>query len=178
MRAFLLAASLCTLLPVLAVADPPTEPDLMAQAQRAYIADDDTTAIQLFAQVLQMDPQNTLAIQYLRKIRLREAGVAPTTTSDPVKNLVLPKVDLKNATFSSSLDFFKAEAAKQSVTVSFVPQLPPAQMDATVTLSLSQIPFLDALQYLCQLNNAAYKIERYAIVIVPAAAASPAPASQ
>jgi hypothetical protein len=175
MRASLLVALVATVLPVLAFADP-TVPSLMAQAQRAYLAGDYDTAKDLFGEVVQMDPHNTLAIQFLRTIRQREAGMPPSTTKDPLKSLVLPKVELKDATFSSALDFFKHEAAAQSVTVSFVPQLPAAQMDHTVTLSLSQIPFLDALRYLCGLNSATYKVERYAIVISPAtAAASPAP---
>ena len=182
MRASLLVSLLCALLPVIAIAADPAVPILMGQAQKAFVAGDYDTAKQLFSEVVQVDPQNTLAIQFLRTIRLHEAG-APAAVNDPIKNLVLAKVQLKDATFSAALDFFKQEAASQSVTVSFVPQLPAAQMQHTVTLSLSQIPFLDALHYLCGLNGADYKVERYAIVIVPAAAAadsaaSPAPAAQ
>jgi hypothetical protein len=46
-------------------------------------------------------------------------------------------------------------------------------------LSLSNIPFLDALRYLCQLNDATYTVEPYAIVIKPASAdSSPDPGAQ
>jgi hypothetical protein len=52
-------------------------------------------------------------------------------------------------------------------------------MERKVTLNLSQIPFLDALRYLCELDNAVFKQEPYAIVITPVPAdASPAPAAQ
>jgi hypothetical protein len=53
-------------------------------------------------------------------------------------------------------------------------------MEHTVTLSLSHIPFLDALRYLCEQNNAVYKVEPYAIVImtVPAEGAPAAAVSQ
>jgi len=148
----------------------------MGQAQRAYVAGDYDTARELFSEVVALDPHNTLAIQFLRNIRLRQAGIV-TPSHDPIKELVLQKVDFKNASFSSALDFLKQKAAEQSVTISFVSQLPPPQMDRAVTLSLSQIPFLDALNYLCQLNHATYKVEKYAIVISPVladAAASPA----
>ena len=148
----------------------------MGQGTRAYVAGDYATATQLFTQVLETDPQNTLAIQYLRKIRAANAGAQPA--KDPIKALVLPKIDFKNATFSVALDFFKQEAAKQGVNVSFVPQLPPDLMNHQITLSLGQIPFLDALGYLCQLDNATYKVERYAIVIMPAPAAGSSPAAQ
>ena len=179
MRAPLFVALLFVLLPVIALADS-DEPSLMAQAQRAFIAGDYDTAKQIFGEVIELDPHNTVAIQYLRNIRLAQAGALPTP-KDTLHGLILPRVELKAATFSAALDFFKREAAAQSVTVSFVPQLPAAQMDRSVTLSLSQIPFLDALKYLCQLDDATYKVERYAIVILPAAPAdtpAPTPATQ
>lgn len=177
MRVPLLVALLCTVLAAIGFADP-TVSDLMNQARQAFLVNDYDTSKELFDEVLQLDPQNTQAIQFLRIIRIRQAGLPPAG-KDPLKDLVLPKVELKDAAFSAALDFFKYEAAKQSVTVSFVPQLPPAQLEHTVTLSLSQIPFLDALRYLCEQNNAVYKVERYAIVITPVPAESaPSPAAQ
>jgi len=166
MRAFLLVALL--LLPAISFADL-NVPSLMGQAQQAYLGGDYTTAKELFGEVLEMDPHNTLAINYLRKIRALQGSPTPAA-SDLFSKLILPKVELKDAAFSAALDFFKHEAAVQSVNVSFVAQLPAAQMERPVTLSLSQIPFLTALKYLCDLNGAAYKVEPYAIVIVPAGA--------
>jgi tetratricopeptide (TPR) repeat protein len=165
MRGSLLVVLFCVWLPVLAVADP-TVAALMGQAQRAYVAGDYDTAKELFNEVLQADPQNTLAIQFIRNINLKEAG-KPDKEKDPLKTLMLPKIEFKDATFAAALGFFKDEAAKQAVTVSFVPQLPEAQMEHSVTLSLSNIPFLDALRYLCEMNNAVYAVEPYAIVIKP-----------
>lgn len=173
MRFPLLAALLFA--PVIANADP-TVPQLMNQAQRSYLGGDYDTAKELFNEVLEIEPNNTLAIQYLRNIRIREAALAPTN-HDPLKGLILPSIQLKNATFSAALDFFKYQAAKQSVNVSFVAQLPEIQMERTVTLSLTQIPFLDALRYLCELDNADYRVDPYAIVIVPASAAGASPSS-
>jgi hypothetical protein len=177
MRAPLLIALILLPTLALAVADD-TIPKLMGQAQRAYVAGDYDTAKGLFGQVLELQPNNTLAIQFLRAIRQREAGLPTPASHDPIGSLMIPKIDFKAATCSAALDFLKQKAAEQSVTVSFVSQLPAAQMEQTVTLNLNNIPFLDALHYLCQLNNATYKVERYAIVILPASAASPAPAAQ
>ncbi len=149
----------------------------MRQAQQAYLSRDYDTAVQLFGEVLELDPQNIHAIQYLRMIRATLAS-QPPAPKDPTSGLMLPKVELKDATFSSALDFLKQEAAKQGVTVSFVSELPPAQAQEKVTLSLSNIPFLDALRYLCQLDNATYDLQRYAIVISPTPiGASSAPAA-
>jgi len=172
MRASLLAVVFSLVVPALVLADG-TEPQLMAQAQRAYLAGDYDTAKDLFAQVIELDPQNNVAIQFLRRIRLAQAGQAPTPAQDPLKQLVLPKVSLNNASFASALDFLKQQAAKQSVNVSFVPQLPDAQLQHPITLSLGEIPFLDALNYVCQLDGAVYKIDPYAIVITPKPADTP-----
>jgi tetratricopeptide (TPR) repeat protein len=172
MRVSLLAALFSIVIPALALADA-TEPQLMAQAQRAYLAGDYDTAKDLFTQVIELDPQNNVAIQFLRRIRLAEAGQAPKPAQDPLKQLLLPKVNFKNATFSAALDYLKQEAAKQSVAVSFVPQLPDAQLQKPITLSLGQIPFLDALTYICQLDGAVYKIDPYAIVITPQPPSAP-----
>jgi hypothetical protein len=177
MRASLLIASFSLLLTLPDFADP-TVPELMGQAQKAYIARDYETASELFNEVLQTDPHNTLAIQYLRNIHIAQAGM-PKVAKDPIKELVIPQIDFKDATFSSALDFFKAAAAKQGVTVSFVPNLPEPQLEYKVTLNLSQIPFLDALRYLCELDHAVFKQEPFAIVITPAPIdAPPAPAAQ
>jgi hypothetical protein len=170
MRGFLLIASFCTILTAISFADP-TEAQLMAEAQRAYVGGDYDTATQLFTQVIEQDPQNTLAIQYLRNIRKALAGTQ-TTQQNPIKGVVIPQINFRNATFAAALDFFKQAAAKQSVTVSFVPNLPPEQLNRPITLNLTQVPFLTALDYLCQLDNSTYKVEQYAIVITPAPAAA------
>ena len=172
MRASLLAAVFSLVVPAMAFADA-TEAQLMGQAQRAYLAADYDTARDLFTQVVELDPQNNVAIQFLRRIRIMQAGQAPTPGQDPLKQLVLPKISLNNASFSAALDFLKQAAAKQSVNVSFVPQLPEAQLQHPITLSLGQIPFLDALTYVCQLDGAVYKIDPYAIVITPKPADTP-----
>jgi hypothetical protein len=174
MRAFLLVALLYPLLPALALADP-AEAALMAQAQRAYLSGDLLTSAHLFQQVLVTDPQNTLAIQFLHKIILAAPGAMPQPAQGPIKDLVLPKVEFKDAAFSAALDFLKQEAARQSVSVSFVTQLPDSQLTHQVSLNLNQIPFLEALRYLCEANSATYKIDPYAIVITPASAADAAP---
>ncbi len=96
---------------------------------------------------------------------------------DQIGSLVLPKVEFREANFSSALGALRDQAAKQSVTVSFVSQLSAEQMQHPVTVSLTNIPFLEALRYLCSLNGATYKVEQYAIVIT-AAVAGASPAAQ
>jgi hypothetical protein len=166
MRLLPLVVSLCMLLPGLAFADA-AEAQLMAQAQRAYLAGDLLNSAHLFQQVLATDPQNTLAIEFLRKIRAGAANaVAPP--QNEFSDLIFDKIAFNNASFEAALNLLKEQAAKHSVSVSFVPQLPESQMQHPVSLSLNNIPFLEALRYLCQLNGATYSVEPYAIVIKPA----------
>lgn len=177
MRIVALLACLGAMMPVEGIADPSVDSavsDLMGQGTRAYASGDYDTAKELFTEVLQVQPNNVVAIQFLRSIGVKQAGLAPSANTG-LDKLVLPKVELAGATFSAALHFLKQQAAAQSVTVSFVSQLPASQMEKKITLNLSQIPFLEALRYLCALNRATFKSERYAILITPAPAASPEP---
>ena len=140
MRAVLLVALLVPLLSLGVLADD-SIPTLMSQAQRAYVASDYDTAKTLFNEVLEVQPTNTMAIQFLRAIRQRQAGMPSAPAKAPMKGLILAKIDFKDATFSTALDSFRQEAAEQGVTVSFVTQLPAAQMEHTVTLNLSKSRF-------------------------------------
>ena len=177
MRSLLLAAWFSLLIPALALADTPV-PQLMGEAQRAFITGDYDTAKDLFNQVLEADPQNTLAIQFLHRINVAQAGAQATPAADLLEKMVIPVLSFKNATFTAALDLLKQQAVAQGITVSFVPQLPESQMNKTVTLSLSEIPFMEALRYICSMNNAAYKVEPYAIVILPAAVTAAPAAGQ
>jgi hypothetical protein len=168
MRVPLIAAFLSILLPLAAMADA-TEATLLAQGQRAFLGGDYDTSAAAFAEVLRVDPHNAIALKFISAIHDKKAGIVHAD-NDPLVNLTIPTVNLKDATFAASLDFLKHEAALRSVNVSFVSQLPAPQMDKPVTLSLTNVPFLEALRYLCTLNNAVYRIDPYAIVILPAPA--------
>ena len=86
-----------------------------------------------------------------------------------LKALILEKVDLKDATLGTAFQYLKQKAAKQSadkILVNFVVQLPPDFTTAQrVTLNLANIPFTEALHYLCEQVGVEYKIEKYAIIV-------------
>ena len=155
---------------MLALADPGV-PELMAQGQRAYAQGDYQAAKEAFGEVVLADPTNTHAIQFLRAIKLKEAQLAPSN-NDAIKTLVIPNVQLKDATFAAALDYLKQQAALKSVKLSIVSQLPQTQMESKITLSLSNVPWIEALRYACTLNNAVYRMDQYAIIIMPAPAAA------
>jgi len=144
---------------------------LLTEAQRAYIAGNMESAKEKFKTVLERDPDNVAARNYLHMIETAEKKEG-NGLEKQLQGVVLPKVEFKDATLGSALDYLKQQVAKTSggkTQVSFVLQLPPdVAENAKVSLSLANIPFLEALKYLCGLTNVEYKIDKYAVVIRPA----------
>jgi hypothetical protein len=93
-----------------------------------------------------------------------------------------PADQFRDATLGSALDYLKNQAAKLSnnkVAVNFVVQLPDDVVKTrTVTLSLANVPFTEALRYLGDLAGVSFTYEKYAITVKPKAGAAPAPTAQ
>ena len=142
---------------------------LFNEAQRAYVAGDVDGARQKFKTVLELDPDNTAAQNYLRMINTQYKNEGDKQLEKQLKSLVLTKVEFKDATFGSALEYLKQQTAKQTkdaVKVSFVVQLPSEFVDSQrVTLNLANLPFTEALHYLCELAGVDYKIDKYAVTI-------------
>lgn len=145
-------------------------PQLYTEAQRAYMAGDVETAKDKFKLVLEMNPKHTGAQGYLRMIVAQEKrSGGGGDLQKQLQTLVLPKVEFRDATFGSALEYLKQQAAKQSgdkVKVSFVVQL-PAEFSETqkATLNLTNVPFIEALRYLCDQANVTFSIEKFAVVV-------------
>ena len=142
---------------------------LMTDGQRSYISGDITTAKAKFGQVLAMDPQNKPAANYLRMIKAaEEKGGGGGSLQKKLNGLVLPRVNLKDTTFGTALDYLKQQAAKEGTPVSFVTQLPADFLNTkTVTLALDNVPFTEALRYVGELAGVTFTIEQYAISVRP-----------
>jgi hypothetical protein len=146
---------------------------LLAEAQTAMLRGDLPTAKAKFQSVKSLDPKNVTAAGYLAKIAAQEAkeGIGGSQEKQ-LANLILPKVDFKDATFSSTLDLLKQNVKKLTdgkQAVNFVVQLPEAQANTSVTLSLTNVPFTEVLKYLGSLANVSFTYDRYAITVRPAA---------
>jgi hypothetical protein len=142
--------------------------ELFTEAQRAYVTGDVRTAETKFKRVLILDPNNKSAQGYLRMIaaQQRKSGVGGGDLQRQLQTLVLPKIELREATFGSALEYLKQQAEKQGARVSFVVQLPPEFVDSQkVTLNLANIPFTEAVRYLCELVHVKFSVEQFAIVI-------------
>jgi general secretion pathway protein D len=108
---------------------------------------------------------------------------AGSSIQKQLEKLIVPKVEFKEATLGSVLDFLKQTAAKASegkTAVNFVVQLPDEQVKTkTVTLSLTNVPMSEVLRYLGGLADIDFAYEKYAILVKPhVATTQTAPAQQ
>ena len=158
--------------------------ELLTQAQVAYQKGEVETAKKLFKAVLQSAPGNPTAIGFLKMIAAEEKKKpAGSSIQKQLETLIVPKVEFKEATLGSVLDFLKQTAAKVSegkTAVNFVVQLPEDQVKTkTVTLSLTNVPMSEVLRYLGGLADIDFAYEKYAILVKPhVAAPQTAPAQQ
>jgi len=142
---------------------------LLSEGQTAMIRGDMETAKSKFQTVNQLDPRNITAIAYLRQIAAQEAqnGGAPQQEKQ-LSQLIIPKIEFREATFTAALDFMKRKATELSggkQSVNFVVQLPPESQNVQVTLNLQNIPFTEALRYVAELAGAKVEYQKHAIVI-------------
>ncbi len=148
-----------------------TEKALFTEAQRAYAGGDLATARQKFESILELNPRNSQATNYLRTIKARQAQAGgPANTSYDA--IIIPKINFRDATFDSTLKYMSQQVeavTKGQATANFVPQLPPEQMSQTVSLTLQNVPFPIALKYLGEVARVRFSIEKYAITVKPLA---------
>jgi outer membrane protein assembly factor BamD (BamD/ComL family) len=168
---FLVAAGMFVLPAAQALAQSTSQ--LYSEAQRAYLAGDLETAKQKLLIVVEADPGNQGAKNYLRMIRTREKEAGPGNLRQrELEALILPKVNFRDATLDSALEYLKQAAAKASndkTQVNFVVQLPEETLPKKVTLNLANAPFTEAIKYLGEVASVAFSIDKYAIVVKPKA---------
>jgi hypothetical protein len=152
---------------------------LLSEAQRDYVAGNIASAKTKFELVLASDPKNVAAKNYLKAIATAESQAGPgVKTEAQYKKLILPQVEIREATLDSALDYLKQAATKASegkMKPSFVLQ-PGVNASALVTLRLSGIPFTEALKYVGDLASVQFSYDQYAISVKPRSGAAPATA--
>ena len=97
-----------------------------------------------------------------------------------LKAIVIPRLDFRDATVAEAVEFLKKKSAELDTAepdpakrgVNFVLNLgaAPEAAPQRLTLSLSNIPLLEALKYVTGLASLKFKVERSAVVIVPVGA--------
>lgn len=159
-----------------------TAQQLLSEAQTAYLRGDIETAKRTFELVTQIEPRNLTAIAYLRTIKAREAKTGGGAIQEKqLSAVIMPKVEFREATLGSALDFLKQQVAKQSggaIAMNFVLQIPEEQVKTqTITISLANVPITEVLRYIGTLTNTTFTYEKYAITVRPTAAKAATPAT-
>jgi len=91
--------------------------------------------------------------------------------------IIIPKIDFRDATVREALDFIKQRAASLDIVdqdparkgINIVLKLAPDAVEATsrITLSLTDVPLRAAIDYVARAANLKLKVEPYSVVIVP-----------
>lgn len=144
--------------------------ELYSEAQRAYLRGDVETAKPLFEAVLELQRNHQGAINYLRRIRVAEAqGGGARTMQRRLEQVTIDSINLDNASLSSVVDYLAqkvSDSTEDDLAVNFVLNMPREEADnRRVTITLNQIPFLEALTYITNLAGVQYRVEAHAIVV-------------
>lgn len=179
MKRFLLALLLATS-PLLVRAE--SEKDTMMQAVRAYNGGDLETARTLFQVVLETNPKNTAAQNYLRTIKAQ--GRDGSSVAAALKKVTLPQVNFNNTSIREAITYISQQVSKQTAgkqAVNIVWMVPEGQ-DKTVTLSLQNVPAYEALRYVADAAGLQLEYDNFAVKVKPAepktASAEPAQPTQ
>jgi hypothetical protein len=145
---------------------------ILSDAQTAYLQGDMVAAKRNFDIVVQLDPKNQVARNYLRIIQSQLAAAPKGNQIEKqLSSVILPKVDFREATLGSVFEYLRQQVPKVSngkSTVNFVIQVPDQDLQTKqVTLQLTSVPFTVALKYLCDLAELQAEYQQYAIKIMP-----------
>jgi hypothetical protein len=154
--------------------------DLLKEAQQAYVRGDSATAKEKFEMIRRIEPDNRTAINYLRRIIAEEAKNPnkdlTNGTQAALAKVILPKVDLREASLAEALDFLRQKGnqiGEGKVAINFVLQIDEAAKMNKVTLTLQNVPFTEVLRYIGELANVSFVYERFAIAVRPKGAPAP-----
>ncbi len=151
---------------------------LLTEGQAAFNKGDYATAKGAFEMVYQLDPRNVSAINYLQKIKVLEKTAPKNVDQErQLAGLLVPKVQLKEATIGSVFDYLKTTAGKLSdgkIAVNFVLKLPEDVIKTqTITLSMNNAPFTEVVKYVAELANLNVQYQKFGILVTPKSGAAP-----
>jgi len=93
------------------------------------------------------------------------------------ESIIVPKITFANCSLDTALAYLKRQAEESTgnaLSVNLVSLLPPGAAESRrVSLDVRNIPFLDALHYVCEQSGASFSLETYAIVITDLADPQP-----
>ncbi len=176
---FLAGALVCA---TLSVASAQTASQLYNEGVQTYEAGNVDAAKQKLRLALEIDKNFRPASILLNKIAAeeRQAGSQPMGVSVKSLEKVIVPIDFNDTTFQTAVEILRQRISEKSggkVEVNFVFKLPPELANKRVTLHLDHVPASEAMRYMGSLAGVEFKIEQYAVLVVPAGSPRPAAAS-
>jgi beta-lactamase regulating signal transducer with metallopeptidase domain len=108
----------------------------------------------------------------------------PGSIEEKLNRIIIPKIEYKDATIPGAIDFLRQQSiqldtaepdpSRRGVKITLAPGTPTRQ--TRLTLTLTNIPLLEALKFLCQLANLKMAIGADGVLIRPPDAPTPPPA--
>lgn len=149
--------------------------ELLTEAQRAYLRGEMAAAKEQFNLVLKLEPENRTAIMYARRIAAEEARETavkgpPNATKAMLEILILPKVQLNEASLGEALEFLRQKGNQLGggkIAINFVLMLDDKAKETKFTLSLQNVPFTEVLRYIGELTKVQFSYDRFAITVKP-----------
>ena len=117
----------------------------------------------------QISPELTRSGEQLTKVIIADKG--NNKIRDKLQNIIIEKVDFDDATISSVITYLNRESKRLDKTdgagINIVLRLVNSTEDnlESITMSMDEIPFEEALKYICLATGLKYRIEEHAIII-------------
>lgn len=174
MKSFLLAVALILL--TVHPARAQTASQLYAQGVQSYNQGDAEPAKRQLQLALEVDKNFHPATALLNRITLERQAAsasvpAATLSARTLERMTVP-VEFKDTTLQSALDFIhqKIESVSNGKTqVNFVLNVPPELANKKITLQLDHAPVTELLRYVGELAGVNFQIQKYAVLVTPAA---------
>jgi hypothetical protein len=111
-----------------------------------------------------------------------QSSAEAPTIQQKLEKIIFPTVQFQNATIQQALEYLRVKSRDLDTTsddpaqkgVSFVVRMDGAT-PAPISLSLKNVPLLEALRYCTELSGLKYRVEAYAVVVAPDFTEKPVP---
>ena len=150
-----------------------TASQLYTEGVQTYEAGNVDAAKQKLRLALEIDKNFRPAAALLAKIAADERQAGSQTNGVSVRTLekVIVPVEFKDTTLQVAVETLRQRISEKTggkVEVNFVLKLPPDLANKKVSLHLDRVPATEVMRYLGSLAGVEFKVEQYAVMVVPA----------
>lgn len=157
-----------------------TATQVYTEAIEAYKQGDVESAKHKLALALEIDKNFRPANALLNRITADERAAGANLPGLSVKALqttVVP-VEFKDTNLTGALEFLRQrteEVTGGKLKLNFAVNLPPELANKRVTLKLDRVPVMEIMRYIGELTGISFQVQKYAILVTPAASPATAP---